>query len=308
MSLAAPSQPLPPLRRLVVLAGDIKLSHTVFAMPFALLATFLGAAHGGGWPGAGVLGLIVLCMVLARTVAMAVNRWADARIDAANPRTAGRAVPRGALSPRFMLYVALFCAGAFVALTGGFYLLEGNPWPVILSPLVLAYLAAYSFTKRFTWLCHLFLGGALALSPLAAGIAVEPGWLASGAPYLLAGVVLCWVAGFDIIYALQDVEVDRRAGLFSMPANLGVERALHVGRALHLLVVLGLAALVWVSPVLGPAFAVAAGLTTALLVLEHLLVWRSSTNHIHLAFFTVNGMISLLLAGAGIVDVFRYLA
>jgi len=293
--------------RITTVARDIKLAHSVFALPFALLATFLAAGSAQRLPTAITLGLIVLCMFTARTVAMAVNRWADASMDAANPRTAGRAIPRGAVSRRFVLGTAIGTGAAFVAAAAGFWIANANPWPVILSPLVLGYLAAYSFTKRLTWACHLFLGGALALSPLAAAIAVAPAYVLTAPPWLLAGVVLCWVAGFDVIYALQDLGFDRENAVFSMPASLGVERALWVSRALHALVAAGLIALIYLSPQLGVCFTVAAGIAIALLVLEHALVWGSRTNHIHIAFFTLNGIISLLLGAAGIVDSIRAL-
>ena len=290
-------------QRVTALARDIKLAHSVFALPFALLATFLAAGSAQRLPGAVTLGLIVLCMFTGRTVAMAVNRWADASMDAANPRTAGRAIPRGAVTRRFVMGTAIGSAMAFIVAAGGFYVVNGNPWPVMLSPAVLAYLALYSFTKRITWACHLVLGGALALSPLAAAIAVEPGYVLTASPWLLAGIVLCWVAGFDVIYALQDLDFDRSNAVFSMPANLGVERALWISRALHALVAAGLVALVFLSAQLSVYFAVAAAITIALLALEHALVWGSKTNHINLAFFTVNGVISVLLGAAGTMDV-----
>lgn len=291
------------LRQWSVFAREIKLAHTVFALPFALLATFLAAGSAGALPGAATLGLILLCMFAARTVAMAVNRLADASIDAANPRTAKRALPTGALSYGFVRGTAVGCSAAFILAAAGFWFIDANPWPVILSPLVLAYLAAYSYTKRITWLCHLVLGSALALSPLAAVIAINPAYLAEPTPYLLAALVLCWVAGFDVIYALQDVGFDREHKVHSIPARFGVEPALWASRALHTLVLAALAALVIYSPQLALGFAVAAVLTAGLLILEHALVWGSRTNHIHVAFFTVNGAISLLLGGAGIVDV-----
>lgn len=295
-------------RRLVLVARDIKLSHSVFALPFALLATFLAAGSAGRLPGAATLALIVLCMVLARTVAMTVNRWADASFDAANPRTAKRAIPRGDLSGQFMLRTAIACALGFLVATSGFWLLDDNPWPMLLAPLVLAYLAAYSFTKRVTSLCHLFLGGALSISPLAAVIAVRPAYLARPEPYLLVVLVLCWVAGFDIIYALQDVGFDRQRGLFSLPARLGTGPALWVSRLLHALVVVAVALLAWLSPQLGAGFALAGVLTAVLLVLEHTLVWGSRLEGVRVAFFNVNGLISLLLGVGGIVDVVRRLS
>ncbi|MEO1236039.1 MAG: UbiA-like polyprenyltransferase [Planctomycetota bacterium] len=286
------------------MARDIKLSHTVFALPFALLGMVLAA----GWAGRAVTwaeaGLIVLCMLLARTFAMCVNRLADAEIDARNPRTAGRAVASGAVSRRFAAGTILATGIGFVAATSGFWVLRGNAWPAALALPVLAVLAGYSFTKRFTWLCHVALGLALALSPVAAALAIEPGYLAASATaWLIAAAVLGWVAGFDVIYALQDVGVDRAQGLFSMPASLGEEPALWISRGLHAASLSALVAASVVSPQLGVFFAAAVAATAALLVVEHALVWRSTTNHIHLAFFTVNGVISLLLGAAGFVDV-----
>jgi 4-hydroxybenzoate polyprenyltransferase len=294
---------------LALVARDIKLSHSVFALPFALLSAVLAAGHTTGrllaWP---TLGLVVLCMVLARTVAMTVNRWADAKLDALNPRTAGRAIPSGRLRPGFVLAVAGGCVAGFIAATAGFWLLNDNPWPLVLSPFVLAWLAGYSYTKRFTSLCHLYLGSALAMSPLAAAIAVAPAYLARPEPYLLAAMVMCWVAGFDIIYALQDVAVDREHSLFSMPARLGVEPALWVSRLLHVTSVASLVMLWRWSPLLGAGFAVGLVAVAALLAVEHAIVWRSKTRHINMAFFTLNGVISLLLGGLGIADVVMRMA
>lgn len=289
--------------RLVALARDIKLSHSLFAMPFALLATFMAADHRGSLPSLATLSLIVVCMVLARTVAMTVNRWADARFDALNPRTAKRAIPSGRLSRRFMLAATLGCAAGFIAATSGFYVLDGNLWPLVLSPLVLAWLVGYSFTKRVTWLCHLFLGVALALSPIAAAIAVAPAFVAEPDVHLLAVMVACWVAGFDIIYALQDVGFDRRVGLHSIPATFGVEPALWISRSLHAVALAALITLALGSQTLGPFFGIGVALVAGLLILEHALVWGSRTHHINVAFFTVNGVISLLLGALGIVDV-----
>lgn len=282
----------------------------MFALPFALLATFMAAASGPapGLPGWKALTLIVVCMVLARTVAMTVNRWVDADYDALNPRTVRRAIPTRRLSPGFVLGTAALCSAAFVIGTGGFWLIDDNAWPVILSPVVLAWLVGYSFTKRFTWLCHLFLGSALAISPLAAAIAIEPVFLRSVEPYLLAVMVMFWVAGFDVIYALQDVKVDRETNLYSMPANLGVEPALWISRGLHLLSVAALGCLAGLSPVLGAAFALGVVVVAALLVVEHSLVWGPKTRHLNALFFTLNGMISLLLGALGVFDVVRHVS
>ena len=298
------------MARVVLLARDIKLSHTVFAMPFALLAMVLASASASTpgatglarLPGAATIVLIILCMVLARTMAMAINRWADARIDATNPRTQGRAIPSGKLSPTFMLSVAIGCAFAFILAAAGFWLLNDNAWPVLLSPAVLAFLAGYSFTKRFTWLCHVYLGMALAISPVAAAVAIAPGFLAQPDAWLLSGMVMCWVAGFDIIYALQDVEVDRETGLHSMSARLGVKTALWISRALHVISLALLITLSQTSGLLHIRFTVGVGIVAALLLLEHILVAGSRRHHIPMAFFTVNGIISLLLGGLGIWD------
>jgi 4-hydroxybenzoate polyprenyltransferase len=289
--------------KLAAVARDIKLSHTVFAMPFALLAVFLSAGGQGRLPGIDEIALIVVCMFLARTVAMTVNRLADAKLDASNPRTAGRAIPSGRLDQRFVLIAVVLCSAVFIGAAGLFWILRANPWPIVLSPIVLAYLAGYSYTKRFTWLCHIYLGSALALSPIAAAIAIEPGYLRLAEPWLLAGMVACWVGGFDVIYALQDVEYDRSLGLFSMPAKLGVTKSLWISRLLHLAAIGCLLGLWLAAPQLGILFLAAAALTVALLLLEHALVWRSKTHHINLAFLTVNGLISLLLGAAGIIEV-----
>jgi 4-hydroxybenzoate polyprenyltransferase len=295
----------PWLTRLSHVARDIKLAHSVFALPFAVLGLLLAAGSVQRRPSFSETGLVVLCMVLARTMAMTVNRWADARLDAANPRTQGRAVPGGQVSRPFMAGVALLCAALFVAAAALFWFIHHNPWPVILAPLVAAWLAGYSFTKRFTWLCHVFLGTALALSPVAAALAVHPPFLAQADVWLLAGMVTGWVAGFDVIYALQDVDFDRGAGLHSMPANLGVQPALWISRVLHAAALTCLIALQWISPQLGPLFGVGVVLVAGLLILEHALVWKSRTHHLNLAFFTVNGVISVLLGALGATDVVR---
>lgn len=293
------------LRSVLELARDIKLSHSVFALPFALLAMVLAAVWAQRTPDAVEIVLIVVGMVLARTVAMSVNRAADATIDAANPRTARRALPAGRVSRGFVAGAIAVCSALFILATAGFLVVRGNPWPLVLSPLVLAYLAGYSFTKRFTWLCHLYLGSALALSPVAAVIAIEPGFLARPEPWLLAGMVTCWVAGFDIIYALQDVAFDREHAVHSMPANLGAEVALWISRGLHVASAAALVALWQWSPMLNTAFLIATVAVIALLIVEHALVWGSRTHHIPLAFLTVNGVISLALGAAGIFDALR---
>jgi 4-hydroxybenzoate polyprenyltransferase len=289
--------------RFKYLAGDIKLSHSVLALPFALLAGFMAAGFGGRLPRVGEVCLVVACMVFARTSAMAVNRWADRDFDKANARTQGRAIPAGRLSAGFMLGGALVSGALFIAASAGFWLAYGNWWPVVLSPVVLLWLAGYSYTKRFTALCHLYLGVSLAMSPLAAAIAVNPAFLATPGPWLLALMVACWVAGFDVIYALQDVAVDKGLGLHSLPSKIGTGAALVVARVLHLVAVAALVGLWKVSGQLEVLFLIGVGLVTGLLALEHALVWRSETKHLNMAFFTVNGVISLVLGGLGVCDV-----
>lgn len=298
---AAPPQPMS--RQLLAVARDIKLSHTVFALPFALLATLLAAGEAGRLPHFGEFGLILLCMVTARTFAMALNRWADASIDANNARTAGRALPSGRVGRGTMLGIVIGCALLFELAAAGFYYAYDNAWPVALGPAVLLVLGGYSYTKRFTWLCHAVLGFALAISPVAAALAIEPGYLGLPVVWLLSAMVLCWVAGFDVLYAMQDTEVDRELGLHSIPSRLGVNRALWISRVLHLSAAIALVGTALVSGQLGLLFTIAAGLTCALLILEHALVWGGRTKQLNMAFFTVNGVISVLLGVAGILDV-----
>jgi 4-hydroxybenzoate polyprenyltransferase len=242
-------------------------------------------------------------MVFARTMAMAANRWADARFDALNERTAGRALPAGRVRRPVMAAVAAACGAGLVLSAAGFWILHANPWPLWLAPVALVWLTGYSFAKRFTWTSHLLLGGALALSPVGAAVAIEPAYLGGPVVYLLAAMVLCWVAGFDIIYALQDEAFDRRSGLRSVPARFGAERSLWFSRGLHALAAAALVAVAWLSPPLGLGFGMAVALVIGLLVLEHALVWRARTHRLDMAFFTVNGVISLVLGGLGILDV-----
>lgn len=302
--ISTPAEPITTLPgKLSAVARDIKLSHTVFALPFALLAAFLSAGWAGRLPGWDEFGLIVACMFFARTFAMMVNRLADAGLDGSNPRTAGRAIPSGQLSRRFAWITTMSCAALLMLGAGGFWIFRGNPWPMVFSPVVLGYLAGYSYTKRFTWLCHVYLGTALALSPVAAALAIEPGYLRLAEAWLLAGMVACWVGGFDVIYALQDIEHDQSLGLYSMPSRLGVEPALWISRGLHGLTTACLLMLWYLSPALGVGFGLACAVTISLLVLEHALVWRSATHRIDVAFLTVNGVISVLLGLTGIVEV-----
>ncbi len=261
----------------------IKWEHSIFALPFALCAAMLAA---GGMPAAAKLGWIVLCMVSARSAAMAFNRVADARIDAANPRTAMRAIPAGALSPRFATtFVAITCV-LFV-----FGAAELNRATLYLSPVALAVVLLYSYTKRFTRWSHLVLGFALGIAPAAAWIAIrgslDPRIL------LLTAAVTFWVGGFDVLYACQDVEFDRANSLNSVPQALGIPRALIIARALHLLMLALLIALVVVFG-LGKLAMLGVVVVAVLLAYEHSLVSANDLSKLNAAFFTMNGVIAVV--------------
>lgn len=295
-----PTAPFPTFAsRCIALAGDIKLSHTLFAMPWAVLATFMAA---DGWPTLGQLGLIVLCMVMARTVAMSANRLLDARLDALNPRTARRAIPSGRVSTSFVAGAIGVCSLLFVGATALFGVLYGNWWPPALAVPVLAFLAGYPLLKRFTRLCHYYLGAALALAPVCAWLAIA-GSL-DPAPVLMAGAVLCWTAGFDIIYACQDYQSDLQTGVFSVPARVGIPAALWISRITHLICAGLLLTLGWRSDQLGSLYFAGVSAAVLLLVVEHALVSPDDLSKVNLAFFTVNGIISLLVGLLGVIDVF----
>jgi len=285
-----------------VWAEMVKLSHSVFALPFALMAAFLAGRNlaGRDLPYPGQLGLIVLCMVAARSAAMTFNRIVDAEIDGRNPRTAGRPLPAGRLSrvaAYTMLVLAIITFGMGCA---GFYLFYENPWPILLSGPVLIYLCAYSLTKRFTQWSHFVLGSAIGMAPLAAWLAVDPASLGLSA-LLLVLTVLCWIGGFDIIYACQDIEIDQRERLHSLPSRLGPRKALWIARAAHGSAVAALIGLGVIED-LGVLFAIGVAIAAALLIVENWLVRPGDYRRVNLAFFTVNGMVSLVLAAATITD------
>src|SRR5688572_26489692 len=293
---SAPPQTVP--GKLALLAAVIKISHTVFAMPWAVLATFMAA---GGVPKLGQLGLILICMVTARTVAMAANRLLDAELDARNPRTARRAIPSGTLSRGFYVTVLTACAIAFVVTTSVFWFTYDNPWPLVLAAPVLLFIAAYPLLKRFTRLCHYYLGAALALAPVCAWVAIA-GSIA-WPPVLMAVAVLAWTAGFDIIYACQDYAADVACGVFSVPAKVGIANALWISRATHVVCVAALIALGLVSRELATLYFVGVAIAIGLLVIEHAIVKPSDLSKVGLAFFTINGIVSVLLGTLGVIDV-----
>lgn len=288
-----------------LVARDIKLAHSVFAMPFAVLGAVLA-----GWGRLDkrsfviAMALVVACMVLARTWAMLFNRLVDRDFDAANARTQRRVFASGALSLSRGWGIAVGVAALFVVATAGFWLWLGNPWPLRLGVPVLAWIAFYSLTKRFTWLCHVFLGSALAASPVAAALALRPeAVIDTPTIWWLAGMVMVWVAGFDVIYALQDVAFDRERGLFSVPARLGVAAAIWISRGLHAVAFMMLV-LAWRSDTrLGWSFAGAVGLVGALLIAEHVVLARRGERGLDMAFFTLNGVVSCVVGLVGCADV-----
>jgi len=277
-------------------ADMIKASHSVFALPFAIAAASLGMAAAGGWSWPNLF-WVVWCAVWARTAAMAQNRLADARLDAVNPRTEGRALPAGRVTRRFVLGLVLAAAAFFVL--GAWQL---NRACLYLSPVVLVVLLGYPYTKRFTVLCHFWLGLALALAPVGAWVAVRGGLYELTTPMLLGAGVLLWTAGFDLIYACQDAAHDRDAGLFSLPARLGVSGALRLARVLHVGSVALLAALFWLDPRLSWLYAIGVVVAAGILVYEHSIVAPDDLSRVDVAFFTLNGLVSLALGTAAAID------
>jgi 4-hydroxybenzoate polyprenyltransferase len=261
----------------------IKWEHSIFALPFALIAAMLAAR---GLPSWHALLWIVVCMVSARSAAMAFNRLADAAYDATNPRTATRAIPAGLLSKQYTWGFTAVASGVFFVAAG-----QLNRLSLLLSPVALAIVFFYSYTKRFTRWSHVFLGVAMGVAPTAAWIAVrgalDPRIL------VLTAVVVLWGTGFDSLYACQDVEHDRREGLYSVPSMHGVEAAFWLARAAHFLMVL---CLVWLAVLFGLGRWAYAGtaLVATLLALEHLLVSPRDLRRINAAFFTMNGAISIV--------------
>jgi len=288
--------------KLAAFAADIKISHSIFAMPWAVLATVMAWQRVGG-PIVGKLAIVVVCMIAARTAAMASNRLLDAELDKRNPRTARRAIPSGALSARFVALAMMLSAGLLIAATALFWIFYSNPWPLALSVPVLAFICAYPLLKRFSRLCHYYLGAALALAPVCAWIAVSGG--IAWPPVLMAGAVLCWTAGFDIIYACQDFQSDRETGVVSVPARCGIARALWISRGTHVISLALLIGLGLHAPELSRLYFVGVACAGVLLVVEHSLVKADDLSKVGLAFFTINGVISLLVGTLGVLDVLR---
>ncbi len=303
--------PIAATDRVVRLLGLIRFSHTLFALPFAclalLMATFVplpdGSLVGVGWRQ--VLA-VFLCMVFARSSAMAFNRLVDQRFDAANPRTANRHLPAGLLSRGEVRWFTILCSLGFIVSCGLFL---PNQLPLVASVPVLFFLLGYSLAKRFTAAAHLWLGVALSLAPICVWVAIrgypsliEPSdWVA---PLILAAAVAAWVTGFDIIYACQDAEFDASVNLHSVPAKWGVPRALRLAAAAHAVMLLLLVALPLADPRLGLRWIYGCALVViaALLLWEHRLVRPNDLARVNTAFFQINAWISLLLLVAGGLD------
>jgi 4-hydroxybenzoate polyprenyltransferase len=298
----------------------IKFSHTIFAMPFALIGFFLGMEavepavsvvpgwhtiiYPAGYTGQPInlsttqlltkLLLVIVCMVFARSAAMAFNRYLDSRFDAQNPRTAIREIPAGIIKSNSALWFVIICCLLFIATT--FFI---NRICFYLSPVALFVILFYSYTKRFTSLCHLVLGVGLALAPIGAYLAVTG--VFHLLPILFSCTVLCWVSGFDIIYALQDEEFDKKNQLHSIPARLGKQRALRVSQALHGLAI-GCLVTAGLLYVLGIWYWMGVAVFAGLLIFQHSLVKPNDLSRVNMAFFTTNGIASVVFAAFVITD------
>lgn len=280
------------MRKLKIILEMIKFEHTVFALPFAIMSAFIAS---DGLPQLSKLGWILVAMVGARSCAMAFNRLADADIDSKNPRTSTRAIPAGLITKGAVWIFTLVSAGLLMCAAWRL-----NPLAFALSPVALAVIMGYSFTKRFTALSHLWLGLALSISPVGAWIAITGRF--DWTPIVLCCVVLLWTAGFDIIYACQDVNFDRKHGLHSIPARIGIRWALWISSALHVVAVV----LLFVIPLLtelGLFYYIGVSIVVLIFIYEHAIVKPNDLSRVNLAFFTLNGMISLVLMALSIADI-----
>ena len=280
------------MRKLKIILEMIKFEHTVFALPFAVMSAFIAA---DGLPSLAKIGWILVAMVGARSCAMAFNRLADADIDAKNPRTAMRAIPAGLITKGAVWCFTTISAGLLV-----FAAWRLNPLAFALSPVALIVVMGYSYTKRFTALSHFWLGLALSISPVGAWIAVQGSFALP--PIILCLVVLLWTAGFDIIYACQDVNFDRKHGLRSIPAKIGIKWSLWLSSALHVIAVLLLLGIPFLVE-LGLFYYIGVGIVVLIFIYEHAIVKPTDLSRVNLAFFTLNGTISLVLMALSIADI-----
>ena len=279
-------------RQVKIILEMIKFEHTIFALPFAIMSAFLAAE---GLPGKSDLFWIVLAMVGARSCAMAFNRLADAEIDNRNPRTQTRAIPAGLLKKTDVLIFVVLSACLLVVSA-----YQLNPLAFKLSPIALAIIMLYSYTKRFTSLAHLWLGLSLSIAPIGAWIAIQGRF--NLLPILLGISVMLWTAGFDIIYACQDFDFDKSFGLHSIPVKFGVRAALWISNLLHAVTVCLLIIIAEISQ-LGWIYMIGVGAVAVILIYEHLIVKPNDLSRVNLAFFTLNGAVSLILMALAIADV-----
>jgi len=273
----------------------IKVQHSLFALPWAFVAAFYAA---NGLPDWGKMGWILLAMVAARSAAMAFNRAADARLDAENPRTKMRAIPAGKLSVGFTLAFAVVMVGLLVLAAWRL-----NPLCLKLCPIALAVTLGYSFTKRFTPLCHFVLGLSLAAAPIGAWLAIAPEKVGAPLPYLLGAAVMFWIAGADILYACEDFEFDRAKRLHSVPAAVGIPAALRISIACHVVAVAALIAVGLIGH-LGAFYLGAVAAIAALLVYEHAIVKPGDLRRVNQAFFHVNAVVSGVILAGALLDLF----
>jgi len=280
------------IKTLAAICEDIKIQHTVFAMPFAIMSAFMAA---DGTPTLRVLGLITLAMVFARSAAMAFNRIADAKFDVKNPRTMGRAIPIKLVSQKDYIIFLVVCSLGFIVVCGAI-----NNLAFILAPLALAIVFFYSYTKRFTHHSHFFLGMALALAPLGAWVAVKEELTYQ--PLILGLAVIFWLAGLDIIYSCQDFDFDRQTDLKSIPKTFGIKNALTLAAMFHAVMIALLLVLAVVSP-LSWVYLTGVAFTALMLLYEHSLVKPDDLTKVNVAFFNVNGVISVGLMFFTIADI-----
>ncbi len=279
----------------------VKFAHTLFAMPFALIGFFLAYHEHPEIPFRWILLLlVVLCMVFARNAAMGFNRYADRKIDARNERTAERDIPSGKISPQSALWFVIINAALF-CITCAFI----NRLTLILAPVALAVVLGYSYTKRFTSLCHFVLGLGLAIAPAGAYIAVTGSFAPT--PFIYSAIVLLWTAGFDIIYALQDEAFDNSESLKSIPARIGIKNAMLVSNLLHF-VVMGFVIFLGISQGFGLFYTIGAAIFIVLLAYQHLIISPTDLRRINAAFFTTNGAASVLFAIFNILEFYIHIS
>lgn len=281
------------IRKIKIILEMIKFEHTIFALPFAIMSAFLAS---NGFPKAQKLLWILTAMIGARSCAMAFNRLADFEYDKLNPRTKNRALPMGLISKKAVWIFNIFMAGILIFSA---YML--NPLAFALSPLAILIITGYSYSKRFTSISHFWLGFSLAIAPVGTWIAIKSEFALIS---LLLGVaVLLWTAGFDIIYGCQDVDFDKKYKLYSIPKKIGIRSALAISSALHIVMIILLISLPLYAPELNYIYYLGVAIVAAILFYEHSIVKPHDLSRVNLAFFTLNGAVSMILMVLAVVDV-----